>query len=63
MDNFCYLYLAENCERVSDLKLDPFEDLEPVFFSVEKVAEMIRNGDIVHSITLAAFGAYCSFKK
>jgi 8-oxo-dGTP pyrophosphatase MutT (NUDIX family) len=63
MDNFCYLYLAENCEKVSNLKLDPFEDLEPVFFSVEKVAEMIRNGDIVHSITLAAFGAYCSFKK
>jgi len=61
MDNFCYLYLAENCEKTSELVLDPFEDLEPAEFTVSEVEQMILDGQIVHSITIAAYGAYRAF--
>lgn len=58
MDNFCYAYLAEGCEKVSDLNLDPFEDIEPVTVTTEEFEQMIKDGSVVHSITLAAYGAY-----
>lgn len=58
MDNTCYLYLAEDCVRTGELNLDPFEDLEPVEFSLEEVGEMILDGSIVHSISIAAYGSY-----
>lgn len=58
MDNFCYSYLAEDCEKTSGLNLDPFEDIEPVTVTFEEFEDMITNGSIVHSITLAAYGAY-----
>ncbi|ADD69157.1 NUDIX hydrolase [Denitrovibrio acetiphilus DSM 12809] len=58
MDNTCYLYLAENCTKTSDLSLDPFEDIEPAEFSLRDVENMILNGEIVHSISIAAYGAY-----
>ncbi|PLX71534.1 MAG: NUDIX domain-containing protein [Denitrovibrio sp.] len=61
MDNFCYLYLAEKCEKTSELLLDPFEDLEPVEFDVSEVEQMILDGRIVHSISIAAYGAYRAF--
>lgn len=62
MDNFCYAYLAENCEKVSGLKLDPFEDIEPLEVSFDEFEQMVLNGEIVHSITLAAYGAFKAFK-
>jgi len=63
MDNFCYLYFAENCRKVSGLNLDPFEDLEPVEFSMDEVEQMIKDGKIIHSITIAAYGAFRVFRK
>ena len=61
MDNFCYAYLAEGCAKTSELSLDPFEDLEPEEFTVAETERMILDGRIVHSITLAVFGAYQAF--
>jgi len=61
MDNTCFLYLAENCEKTSELNLDPFEDVEPAEFTVSEVEEMILKGEIVHSISIAAYGAYMAF--
>lgn len=61
MDNYCYLYLAENCEKTSDLVLDPFEDIEPEEFDVSEVEQMILDGRIVHSISIAAYGAYMAY--
>lgn len=61
MDNFCYLYLAENCKKTSGLVLDLFEDLEPEEFTVSEVEQMILDGRIVHSISIAAYGAYRAF--
>ena len=61
MDNICYLYLAENCEKTSGQNLDPFEDIEPVECTPDEVAEMILDGRIVHSISIACFGAYKAY--
>jgi len=61
MDNYCYVYLAEKCEKTSGLHLDPFEDLEPEEFSVEEVEQMILDGRIAHSISMAAYGCYKAF--
>ncbi|PLX67509.1 MAG: NUDIX hydrolase [Denitrovibrio sp.] len=58
MDNTCYLYLAVNCVKTSELFLDPFEDVEPAEFSLSEVEQMILNGQISHSISIAAYGAY-----
>jgi len=58
MDNFCYVYAAEDCEKTGGLVLDPFEDLEPEEFEVSEVEQMIKDGRIVHSISIAAFGCY-----
>lgn len=62
MDNFCYTYLARDCVRINGLKLDPFEDLEPVEVSFSGFEDMVRDGRIVHSITLAAYGAFKALK-
>ena len=62
MDNFCYVYLAENCVKTAGLTLDPFEDLEPFEVSFAQFDEMIMKGEIIHSITLAAYGAYKALK-
>lgn len=58
MDNFCYAYLAEDCEKVAELNLDPFEDIEPVEVTAEELRSMIAEGKIAHSIPLAAYGVY-----
>jgi len=63
MDNFCYLYMAENCEKTQELVLDPFEDIEPEEFTVEEVEAMILDGRINHSISIAAYGAWASHQK
>lgn len=58
MDNFCYAYLAEGCEKVKDLELDPFEDIEPVEVTGQELDAMIADGTMVHSIPLAAYGVF-----
>lgn len=63
MDNFCWLYMASDCVRTSELSLDPFEDLEPVEFTPDEVERMILDGRIVHSISIAAYGAYIAYLK
>lgn len=61
MDNFCYVYLAEECVRTQQLVLDPFEDLEPEEFSEERLEKMLLDGGVPHSISVAAYGAYRAF--
>lgn len=63
MDNFCYVYLAEECEQTSGLELDPFEDLEPEEFSLAELESMILDGRVPHSISVAAYGAYRAHQK
>lgn len=62
MDNTCYLFLAENCAKTEEQFLDPFEDIEPEEFEASEVEQMILDGRIVHSISIAAYGAYIANK-
>jgi 8-oxo-dGTP pyrophosphatase MutT (NUDIX family) len=61
MDNICYLYLAEDCIKTSELNLDPFEDIEPAEFTLEEVESMILDGRISHGISIAAYGSFAAY--
>ncbi|MGE4266562.1 MAG: NUDIX hydrolase [Deferribacterales bacterium] len=58
MDNFCYAYVASDCEKVKELNLDPFEDIEPVEVTRQELDAMIADGRIAHSIPLSAYGVF-----
>ena len=62
MDNFCYVFLAENCEKKFELNLDPFEDIEPMEVTLKEFEEMIKDGRVNHSVILAAYGAFKAYK-
>lgn len=51
--NRMLLYLAEDCEKVAEPVLDPFEDIEVELVSVEEVYQKAESGKMKHSIVLA----------
>ena len=56
--NKCHVTLIENCECVSEQKLDPGEDIAVEKVSQRNIQELIRNGTIRHSLVIAAFSLY-----
>lgn len=52
--NQMHTFVAYDCVRTSDLKLDPFEDLTIHEVSQEEVKELIRTKQINHSLMLAS---------
>ena len=55
MSNYCHTYLALDVEKTHDLELDPFEEIEVVKFSEVEVMDKLKNGEINHSLIVAAF--------
>jgi ADP-ribose pyrophosphatase len=55
MNNYCYLFAAEGCRSAGDAKLDTFEMIDVLERPLEAIPELIRNGDIAHSMVIAAF--------
>lgn len=51
--NPMHLFLAENCEKVAEPQLDPYEDIEVELIPVGKVYELAESGKMKHSIVLA----------
>lgn len=43
-DNYAYVYLAQNCRKVSGLHLDDTEDLEPEILTGSDIEKLIRDG-------------------
>ena len=43
-DNYAHVFLARNCRKVSGLRLDVTEDLEPVTVTKEEIETMISEG-------------------
>lgn len=43
-DNYAHVFLARNCRKVSGLRLDVTEDLEPVIVTKEEIETMISEG-------------------
>lgn len=52
--NRCHIYLARDCVKVGEPELDPLEELEVEQRSISHVNEMIKNGEIQHSLVLSA---------
>lgn len=49
-----YIYLAENCEKVSGLKLDYGEDIEVLVVGMDEIVEMIVDNEIICSSSIGA---------
>ena len=54
LTNYMYIYLAEDCEKVSDQKLDYGEDIEVIEVSLNEAVEMIMNNEIICSSSIGA---------
>ncbi|MGA2031564.1 MAG: NUDIX hydrolase [Thermoguttaceae bacterium] len=54
-DNYCYLFAAEGCRKAGEPQLDALERIDVLERPLQEIPELIRNGDIVHSMAIAAF--------
>jgi hypothetical protein len=55
LDNRCHSFLALNARRVSEVSLDGAEDIAFVEIPLSHIPNLIRSGEISHSLTIAAF--------
>lgn len=58
MNNYCHLYLAENCVEVAEQNLDQMEEIEVQKVSLSDFFEMIEREEIDHSLIISAVGRY-----
>jgi ADP-ribose pyrophosphatase len=58
MNNRCHSYLALDCLPDGPQNLDDKEDIEVILHPLEDIPRMIREGEITHSLILAAFYRY-----
>ena len=58
LNNQCYTYLARNAFLVGKQELDEMEDIEIVLRPLDEIPRLIREGEITHSLVLAAFYRY-----
>lgn len=52
--NYIHIYLAEDCEKVSDQKLDYGEDIEVLEVGMDEAVEMIMDNEIICSSSIGA---------
>jgi ADP-ribose pyrophosphatase len=55
MNNTCYTYLAKDAYPAGKQELDDMEDIEIVIKPLSEIPRLIRDGEITHSLVLAAF--------
>lgn len=55
MNNRCYTFLARNARCIGEQKLDIGEDIDVCLIPLEKIPQLIRDGEITHSLVLNAF--------
>ena len=55
LNNKCYTYLAQNVLLVGTQKMDEKEDIEVLLRPIDVIPRLIREGQITHSLVLAAF--------
>jgi len=53
-DNKCHTFLAEGCERVNPGSQDPTEDIIVELHGKAEIADLIRTGEIRHSLVISA---------
>lgn len=54
LTNYMYIYLAEDCKKVSSQKLDYGEDIEVIEVSLNEAIEMIMNNEIICNSSIGA---------
>lgn len=55
LNNQCYTYLARNVFLAGEQEQDEKEDIEVLLRPLDKIPNLIREGEITHSLVLAAF--------
>jgi 8-oxo-dGTP pyrophosphatase MutT (NUDIX family) len=58
LNNRCHSYLARNARRVAEIALDGAEDILFEEIPLATIPDLIRAGQITHSLTVAAFYYY-----
>ncbi len=54
-DNCSYMFLAEDCRRLAEPRPDPFEQIEVVLRPLGDIPDLIRRGEINHTLVINAF--------
>ncbi|MGQ9574699.1 MAG: NUDIX hydrolase [Thermoguttaceae bacterium] len=54
-DNYAYMFVAEKCRRLSEPRPDPLEELEVLLWPLDAIPELIRRGEINHTLVINAF--------
>ena len=54
LTNYMYIYLAEDCEKASEQKLDYGEDIEAIEVGLDEAVEMIMDNEIICSSSIGA---------
>ena len=54
-DAYCHVVLAEDCRLAGAPRPDALEQIEVVLHPIEKIAAMIRSGEVCHALVIAAF--------
>lgn len=60
-NNVCYTFLANNVYRTDLQNQDACEDIEVVIKPLSDIPRLIRDGDITHSLVIAAFYLYLQY--
>jgi 8-oxo-dGTP pyrophosphatase MutT (NUDIX family) len=58
MNNRCHVYLWQHCTLTQAQAFDEFEDIEVVLVPLQEIPNLIRNGEIRHSLVISAFFFY-----
>lgn len=54
MSNCMHVFVATNCKKVAEQKLDPFEDIDIELHPAKDIYEKAEQGEIVHALCLGA---------
>ena len=54
LSNRCFFALVEKVEKVDEVAFDPNEEIETVLVPLDEIPELIRSGEISHSLALNA---------
>lgn len=55
MNNFAFTVLVEGCELKHELEFDQTEEIRTVLVAQEEIPDLIRAGEISHSLVVVAF--------
>ena len=57
-DNICYTFLAKSAKKIKEPEFEGAEDIETVLYPVSDIKNMIKSGEITHSLVLNALFFY-----